>query len=50
MNVEQLVEWESAEETEILKENLPQHLFVHHNFYMTWSEFKPGLSWWEVCD
>jgi hypothetical protein len=28
--MEQLVEWRLAGETEVLRENLPQRLFVHH--------------------
>jgi hypothetical protein len=30
MNIEQLVEWGSAGETEVLIENLPQHDFANH--------------------
>jgi hypothetical protein len=30
MNMEHLVEWELAGDTEVLGENLPQHHFVHH--------------------
>jgi hypothetical protein len=40
MNPEQSVEWELAEETEVLGENLPQRHFVHHKSHMT----KPGLN------
>jgi hypothetical protein len=37
MSVEQSVEWELAEETEVLGEN-----FVHYKLHMTWPEFEPG--------
>jgi hypothetical protein len=30
MNMEQLVEWELAAETEVFGENLPQFRYVHH--------------------
>jgi hypothetical protein len=35
MNMEQLVEWELAGETEVLRENLSQHYFVHHKSHST---------------
>jgi hypothetical protein len=35
MSVEQTVEWELAEETEVLGENLPQCHFVHQKSRMT---------------
>jgi hypothetical protein len=31
VNVKQLMEWELAEETEVLEWNLPQYHFFHHN-------------------
>jgi hypothetical protein len=38
MDVEQLVEWELAEETEMPGENIPLLCFVHPKIYMTWDE------------
>jgi hypothetical protein len=40
MIVEQLVEWRSAGETEVLGENLPQRHFVHYKSHMS----RPGLE------
>jgi hypothetical protein len=42
MNVEQSVEWELEEETEVLGENLPQGRFVHHKSYVACPGLKPG--------
>jgi hypothetical protein len=42
MNMEQL-----ARETEVLRENLPQHYFVHHKFQTTWPGIKPRQPYWE---
>jgi hypothetical protein len=42
MNMENLVEWWLAGDTEVLGENLPQCHFVHHKSYMTWPGAKPG--------
>jgi hypothetical protein len=42
MNMEQLVEWELAGQTEVLWENLPQLHFVHHKWHMTWPGLEPG--------
>jgi hypothetical protein len=36
MDMEQLVEWELAGETEVLGENFPQCHFVNHKSHMTW--------------
>jgi hypothetical protein len=48
MSVEQSVEWELPEETELLGENLPQCHFVHHKSHMTWPEIGPGPPRWEA--
>jgi hypothetical protein len=50
MNVEQSVEWELAEETELLGENLPQCHFVHHKSHMTWAGLETGSPRWEASD
>jgi hypothetical protein len=50
MSVEQSVEWELAEETEVLRDNLPQCLFAYHKSHMTWPGLKPGPSRWEAGD
>jgi hypothetical protein len=42
VNVEQLVEFELAEETEVLGENLPQSHFVHYKSHMTRHVSEPG--------
>jgi hypothetical protein len=38
-----------GKETEVLGENLPQCLFVHHKFYML-SGREPGPPRWEASD
>jgi hypothetical protein len=42
MAVEQSVEWELADETEVFGENLPQCHLVHHKSHMTWPELNLG--------
>jgi hypothetical protein len=46
MNIEQLVKWEFAEETEVLREISPDFHFIH----MTWPGSEPELSLWEAGD
>jgi hypothetical protein len=41
LNMEPLVEWELAEETDVLGENLPHCHFVHHEFHITDEESNP---------
>jgi hypothetical protein len=47
-SVEQSVERELAEETEVLGGNLPQHHFIHHKSLMTWPGIEPGQPRWEA--
>jgi hypothetical protein len=47
MNMEESVEWESTQETEVLGENLPQCHFVHHKSHMTWPGLEPGPLRWK---
>jgi hypothetical protein len=47
MSVRKSVEWELAEETKVLGENLPQWQFFHHKYHMTWSELEPEPTRWE---
>jgi hypothetical protein len=49
-DMEQLVEWELAGETEVLGENLPQCHFVYQKSHMTWPGIEPGPPRWEAGD
>jgi hypothetical protein len=42
LDMEQLVEWELAGEMKVLRENLPQCLFVHYKSHMTWPWIRCG--------
>jgi hypothetical protein len=48
--VERWVEGRSAGDTEVLGENLPQRLFVHHKSHMTRPGLEAGSSHWEASD
>jgi hypothetical protein len=48
--MKQLAEWDLAEETEVLGENLPQLHFVHHKTYTNWTGIEPGPQRWETGD
>jgi hypothetical protein len=50
MIVEKQMECRLAGETEVLGENLPQRLFVHHKSHMTRPGFEPGSPRWEASD
>jgi hypothetical protein len=50
MNLEPLLEWELAGETEVLGDNLPQCHFVHHKSPVTWTGIEPGPPRWEAGD
>jgi hypothetical protein len=42
MKLDQLVEWELAEETEVLIEDLTQRHLVYHKSHATWSGKEVG--------
>jgi hypothetical protein len=48
-SVEQSLKW-LAGNTAVLRENLPQRRFVHHNSHMTWPGLVPGSPRWEASD
>jgi hypothetical protein len=48
--VEKLVEWRLTGETEVLRENLPQCHFVHHESHMTRPGFEPETPRWEATN
>jgi hypothetical protein len=50
MNVEHLVEWELAGETEVLGDKSLQCHLVHHKSDMAWPGIEPGLPRWEAGD
>jgi hypothetical protein len=50
MNVEQLVEWEVAGETEVPGEKLPKCHFIHHKSHMVWPEIEYESPLWEAGD
>jgi hypothetical protein len=50
MDVERLMEWELAGETEVLGEYLSQLQFVHHKYHFTGPGREPGPPRWKVRD
>jgi hypothetical protein len=50
MNVEKLVEWELAGETEALGKPEPQYRFVHHNSHIIWPGIEPEPPMWKAGD
>jgi hypothetical protein len=49
VRMENLMEW-MAGETEVLGENLPRRLFVHHKSHLTRSGIEPEPPRWEASD
>jgi hypothetical protein len=50
MNIEQLVEWELAEESEVLGKNVLQYHFSYHKSNITWPVIELGMPHWEAED
>jgi hypothetical protein len=48
MIVERSVEWELAEEAEVLGEDLPQYHFVQHKSHKKWTGLEPEPLQWEA--
>jgi hypothetical protein len=38
-----------ARKTKVLGDNLPQYLFVHHKFHLTWPGIETGPPRWEAA-
>jgi hypothetical protein len=49
MSVEKLVE-RLAVDPEVLGENFPECLFVHHKSHMTWTGLEAGPQHWKASD
>jgi hypothetical protein len=50
MSMEQLVEWELAEEIDYPGENLSQCRYVYHNIHIIWDRIEPWPPRWEAGD